>query len=244
MVNATGKTILDAKVVMAATAYSVCSSSLLLANKTALLYLPRPALINFTQIIFSLVVLFGMKLCGADIDKLEWNKARHYIIYVCAFTISRFANMKALQNANVETVIVFRACAPLAVSIVEYLFMGRSFPSARSCTSLVLVCIGASLYCHSDSEFSVRGISAYSWVSIYFILLLFEMTYCKALTSSAKMNSKWGPVFYCNFLAAFPTAAIAYFADDFSNFSYHFSSLSTTGYVVLLFSCIGGTFIG
>jgi drug/metabolite transporter (DMT)-like permease len=234
----------DSKVFTAIVAYSICSSTLLLANKTVMLHLPRPAIVNLMQIIFSLVAMFGLKIYGIGIDKLEWGKAKSYIIYVCAFTISRYSNMKALQHSNVETVIVFRACAPLAVSIVEYMFLGRSFPSVRSCISLTLVCLGAGIYCYSDSEFSMHGLWAYSWVSTYFVLLIFEMTYCKKLTSSAKMKSNWGPVFYCNFLAAFPTTLLVYFTGEYKGLNETYLDMSLTGYLVILFSCIGGTFIG
>lgn len=235
---------LFSKVATAMVAYSICSSTLLLANKTTMIYLPRPGIINSVQIIFSLFFMFFVRLSGVNIDKLEWHKAKHYIIYVSAFTISRYANMKALQHSNVETVIVFRSCAPLAVSIVEFTLMGRSFPSLRSCSSLIAVCFGACLYCYSDSEFSVNGFKAYSWVSLYFLLLVFEMTYCKKLTASAKMKSKWGPVFYCNFLAAAPTLLLAFTAGEFEGLSDEVTDISFVGYAVLLFSCFAGTFIG
>ncbi|CAM9139337.1 unnamed protein product [Ectocarpus fasciculatus] len=234
----------QAKIFSAMMAYSLCSSTLLLANKTSILHLPRPAIVNSIQIIFSIGFMLCLKLFGIEIDQLEWSKAKNYFVYVAAFTISRYSNMKALQHSNVETVIVFRACAPLAVSVVEYLFMGRSFPSVRTCASLTVVCIGAAVYCYADSEFSVHGVKAYSWVFVYFVLLIFEMTYCKRLTSAAKMRSKWGPVFYCNVLAVIPTLLLAYATGEISNLSGAVADMSIVGYLVILFSCIGGTCIG
>ena len=56
-----------------------------------------------------------------------------------AFVSAIYANMQALRHSNVETVIVFRACSPIAVTIVEYLFMDRAFPNIRSILSLLLV---------------------------------------------------------------------------------------------------------
>ena len=53
--------------------------------------------------------------------------------------------------------------------------------------------MGAMVYCMSDAEFNINGFGAYYWVSIYFFLITFEMTYGKKLTSSVKMDSVWGP---------------------------------------------------
>ena len=226
--------------------YSLCSSTLLLANKAAMFYIPYPSIISLLQIILSLIFIQIFSLVfHLQIDKLEWKKVKKYLIYVLAFTISRYSNMKALNQSNIETVIVFRACSPLTVSLIEYLFMGRAFPSLKSILSLLFVCIGALLYCLSDSEFNLHGLSAYSWVIIYFILLTFEMTYCKTLTSSVPMVSNWGPVYYCNSLAILPMILFGYFIGDFDNYSLNsFLQIPSIGLGIIFFSCIAGTFIG
>ena len=126
-------------VTMAIIAYSVCSGTLLLANKMAIEYLPRPSVVSFIQITSSAIACIVMKLAGVKVDALEWDKLKAYSMYIVAFVSAIFANMQALQASNVETVIVFRACSPIAVSIVEYLFMGREIPSTRSILSLSMV---------------------------------------------------------------------------------------------------------
>jgi drug/metabolite transporter (DMT)-like permease len=236
----------EINVAVAIVAYSLCSSTLLLANKAAMIYLPRPSLISLIQVLVSLVIMLVLSLgFQIQIDKLEWWKVKKYLLYVLAFTISRYANMKALDQSNIETVIVFRSCAPLAVSFIEFYFMGRSFPSVRSLLSLVIVCVGAVTYCLSDSEFSLRGFAAYGWVSLYFLLLTFEMTYCKALTSSAQMATNWGPVFYCNFLAVLPMTLLSCLVGDIdSEVMEALRSIPWPGFLILFFSCLAGTFIG
>lgn len=225
--------------------YSICSSTLLLANKLIMIYLPYPSIVSLIQVIISIIIMKIITYFNIQIDKLEYKKIKQYILYVFAFTISRYANMKALEKSNVETVIVFRACTPLTVSFIEYYFMGRAFPSKKSLLSLFIVCIGAILYCISDSEFSLHGITAYSWVILYFILLTFEMTYCKTLTSSVKMTSNWGPVYYCNTLAIIPMIIFGYFIGDFNDISIElFQKIPPIGLAILFFSCIAGTFIG
>jgi len=224
--------------------YSICSSTLLLANKMAMFYLPLPAVVSFIQIFSSTIAILLFKLCGGTVDNLEWSKVKAYALYIVAFVAAIYANMKALSHSNVETVIVFRACTPISVTIVEYLFMDRAWPSVRSCLSLCVVAIGAALYCMSDSEFMLNGISAYYWVLTYFVLITFEMTYGKKLTSSVKMESVWGPVLYCNLLAALPMFLIGYFNGDYENIAVKLQEVPANGVMILVFSCVAGTLIG
>lgn len=235
---------LSLQIVGAIASYSLCSSTLLLANKAVMLFLPRPSIVSLIQVVSSLFIMYFINMHGIKMDKLEWAKVKLYSVYVLAFTLSRYANMKALHSSNIETVVVFRACVPFVVSFIEYALMGRALPSARALSSLVVVGVGAIIYCVSDSEFSLNGLGAYSWVSIYFVLLTFEMTYCKQLTSSAKMNSKWGPVFYCNFLATIPIILLGVVTGEFKDLVTSFESIPLSGILVLIFSCIAGTFIG
>ena len=102
----------------------------------AMFYLPLPAIVSFIQILSSSVAILIFKLCGGTVDNLEWSKVKAYALYIVAFVAAIYANMKALSHSNVETVIVFRACTPISVTIVEYLFMDRAWPSVRSCLSL------------------------------------------------------------------------------------------------------------
>jgi GDP-mannose transporter len=97
-----------------------------------MVYLPFPSVVSFIQIISATTFVLIIKICGVQVDNLEPEKVKMYSLYVVAFVAAIFTNMKALSNSNVETVIVFRACSPISVCIVEYLFMDRALPSVRS----------------------------------------------------------------------------------------------------------------
>ena len=224
--------------------YSLCSSTLLLANKMAIEHLPVPSVVSFIQIASSTIFILMIKCCGVQVDNLEWGKVKSYSIYIVAFVAAIYANMQALAHSNVETVIVFRACSPIAVSIVEYLFMDRAWPTLRSSISLATVALGAVLYCQSDSQLALNGIGAYTWVIIYFFLITFEMTYGKKLTSAVKMDSVWGPVLYCNLLAALPMFLLGYCNGDYVDIYSKMSESPANGVMILLFSCVAGTLIG
>jgi len=212
----------------------------LLANKLAIEYLPVPSVVSFIQILASAVTVMLLKVTKATtppVDDFDMEKVKVYGMYIVAFVSAIYANMQALQYSNVETVIVFRACSPVAVSIVEYFFMDRAWPNLRSSISLGLVAFGALMYCMSDSQFAMQGLGAYSWVSLYFVLITFEMTYGKKLTSSVKMDSVWGPVLYCNALATVPMFLLGWSAGDYEGITEKLTELPFNGILVLLFSC-------
>ena len=235
-----------AEKVIAIVAYSICSSTLLLSNKFALEHLPVPSVVSFIQIASSTLIVFALKYFGnIHVDDLEWVKMKPFILYVFLFVSSIYANMKALQLSNVETVIVFRACTPIAVALIEYLFMNRTLPNIRSCLSLVIVASGAIVYCLSDSQFRLQGLGAYSWVTLYFLLITLEMTYGKLLTEPTKNSmGQWGPVLYQNLLATLPMFLLGYSYGDYNNIDSLLGAIDFNGYLVLLFSCVVGTLIG
>lgn len=232
-------------VAVAVIGYSLCSSTLLLVNKMSLVYLPLPAILSVIQIFVAAAIVFTMKVTGLQkVDDLQWDKVKAYGVYIFAFVAAIYCNMKALAASNVETVIVFRACSPLAVTIIDYLWMDREWPCLRSQISLLCVAFGAIMYCLTDSQFVMNGISAYYWVLAYFFLITFEMTYGKSLTSNIKMESVWGPVYYCNVLSIIPMALLGYSNGDFIDLRDRLGEVASSGAWLILFSCIVGTLIG
>lgn len=234
------------KVIIAIVGYSLCSSTLLLANKIAVDYIPESALISLSQFSFATIVCLILPFCGVAVDQLELAKMPPYVKYSILFGGSIFANLKALKGCNVETIIVFRALSPLAVSIIDWMFMGREFPNARSCASLTMVAIGAYVYCTTDSEFKVQGIKAYFWVLLYFVLIVIEMVYAKHIISSVKMETVWGPVLYNNMLTI-PIGLLLATADgEFwsPNTLQSISNCTAFGWFALSFACAVGLAIG
>jgi GDP-mannose transporter len=70
------------------------------------------------------------------------------------------------------------------------------------------------------------------------------MTYGKKLTSSVKMDSVWGPVLYCNLLAALPMFLLGYSNGDYEDVYEKLVEMPANGVLILIFSCIAGTLIG
>lgn len=231
--------------VTSAVAYSFCSSTLLIINKSALGYLPYPSFLLILQFLFTSIAIATISVFQiSNVDQLEWPKVKYYLLYVACFVATIYSNMKALSNVNVETVIVFRSCTPIAVSIIEYLFMNRSIPSLRSSLSLVGVAFGAVIYCLYDSQLQVDGWLAYLWVFIYFFLITLEMTYAKQITSAVKMDSVWGQVYYCSLLSLPILSLMEVLDGGLNNKIDSLVSLSLSGWAMLFMSCLLALLIG
>lgn len=164
---------------MAMLAFSAVSSSLLLVNKMCLHHLPLPSYISLAQFITAAATAIMLMVGGCvPPDRFEWRKTKPYCIYVVMFVATIYCNMKALQHSNVETVIVFRSCCPIFVSLLDWAFLGRELPNARSVASLLLLVGGCAGYVLSDRSFSLNGLSAYSWVSAYCMIISVRSCKC------------------------------------------------------------------
>ena len=169
-----------------------------------------------------------------------------------AFSLGVFCNMKSLSISNVETVIVFRALAPLFVSVLDAMFLGREWPSARSWGALGLIALGAYGYALTDTQFQQQGMLAYSWPILYLLVISFEMAYGKKIITGVDLHTKSGPVMYTNMLGWPPMLAFAYAGNEYSRLFEHLEQNHTEkGYLVppaamflLALGCIVGTGIG
>ena len=103
----------------------------------------------------------GWAVGAISLDATEWHRLKHFIVYVLAFSGGTWANMRVLMYANVETVIVFRSCAPLCMSVMDYVFYGRALPSRRSACAMLLIVAGAAVYVSVTSSRILKGFCAY-----------------------------------------------------------------------------------
>ena len=102
------------------------------------------------------------------------------------FCACLWTNVKALESANVETVIVFRALSPIAVTLCDHYFLGRDLPSARSWMSLLTIVLGVILYVLTDDGFEF---GTYMWVGLYFVSITAEMVYVKYVVENVEMTT-------------------------------------------------------
>lgn len=230
------------EVVMSIAWYTFCSSVMLVTNKLAIHYVPMPAFVFVVQLAASVMYVYcAGALKFFEIDDWTWQKVKSFSPYTVAFTLSVYANGRALQVSNVETVIVFRACSPLCVSILDWIFLGRELPSGRSSLSLIGVAAGALGYMMNDSEFRLHGFNAYAWVTFYLIAIVFEMTYGKQLLKTIEFKAQvWGPVLYTNLTSLPPMVMLGVLAGELDRLDdIHFSD-SNWGPCAIALSCVVG----
>jgi len=214
---------------------------MLLVNKLTVHHLPLPGLVTTCQFSLCSVVVFSLKQCGVVVaDDFEWEKAKYFLIYVLSFTVGTYTNMKVLSMANVETVIVFRSCTPLAVAFFDTKFYNRALPGARSACSLLLITAGAVLYIATDREFHVNGASAYYWVMVWWVVLVFQLTYGKFLVTGIPLASLWTPVLYTNTFSILPALIVCTVAGELSPTRLESVDVTTTALFWLLLSCAIG----
>ena len=166
-----------AKITFALVAYASCSSLMLIINKLAVYYLPAPSVLLTMQLAFSAAAIAGLTTLGVvDADALDWKKAKPFVAVALGFLGALYANVKTLQYANVETFIVFRSSSPILISALDYVFLGRELPNARSMGALAAVACGAAAYVLTDANFEVR---AYGWVFVWYCTFAFDQIFIK-----------------------------------------------------------------
>jgi len=188
--------------------YMAFSSTMLIINKAAVKFFPFTSTLLVLQMAVSagLVWILG-QINYLKVDKLEWQKIQAYIGVVIVFIFNLFTNMKAVQNSNIETVIVFQTLTSLAVAYGDYRLLGGGVPSPRIIGSLLVIVLGSVLYVFVDSATGFK-VEAYLWVFAYFIAKVSDMLYTKHIVDTVPMSS-WGRSFYNNFISIFPVAIMA-----------------------------------
>ena len=223
------------KILVGIAMYSLCSASLLLINKFAVEALPSVSFVLTAQFVSSVLVV---KVCGAlgylEVDALEWSKVKGFFGVAFLFSCCLFTNVKALQYCNVETVIVARACSPIAVAIADFYFLGQMLPNARSWCSLIVIVAGAVAYVSFEDGMKIESIS---WVIAYFASIVSEMVYVKYVIDKIDMTT-WGRVYYNNLLSIPPVLLFGAIFNDHVALMEHHWDRGTAFFLTL--SCIVG----
>lgn len=219
-------------------AYSACSSTMLVINKLAVQELPLPTVVSGAQLFVSALVVLILKLIWPNtMGAMDQTKVLPFALYTAMFAGGLYANMKALMLTNVGAVIAARSCLPVIVCLIEWAFMGRSLPGARSTMSLAGVVGFAGLYIKNDAGVMVDGASGYIWLFIWWLLLALQMTYGKWMTEKIEMT-QWERVFYTNAFALPPTFILFFATGENSEVQDVF--LGENAIMWLLASCVMG----
>ena len=223
--------------------FSIVSSSLLLVNKLCLHYMPLPSLVSTLQFATSTATCIVLMASGlAPREAVEWSKVKPYMIYVAMFVATIYCNMKSLEESNVETIIVFRACCPVIVCVLDWAFLGHQLPSLRSFAALMVVLLGALGYVYNDRAFGLQGWSVYRWPTAYFLIISVEMVFGKHIAGPhLGFASMWGPTLYTNTISIPPMLSIGLLSGEVPKLAAVVWSPAAVG--LLAASCVFGVAI-
>lgn len=232
----------QASIIFSIAFYTLCSSVMLVVNKLAMHFNRVPGLIVCAQVLATVAYILVLRALGlSEVDDFDWPRVKVFMPYTLSFVIVLYSNGRAIEFSNIETVIVFRCCAPLIVSLLDYTLLGRELPSMRSFFSLLGMVVSVIGYASTDSEFQMNGISAYGWVTLYVLAVVFETTYGKKLCQGVKFKAPvWGQVMYCNALGLPPLFLVAYVAGETTYLETHGVDMSSKAVIAVAFSCFVG----
>lgn len=179
----------------------MCNSALMLvANKLAVHMFPATSTLLLLQLSTSFLAMLIGSCVGLDVTPCSMEYLRKFYPVAFVFLGTIFCGLKALQYANIETFIIFRAATPIVLSFCDYLFLGRQLPSRRSQLCLITMLVSSTAYVMTDSFFQIKG---YFWIGVWYIVFVTDFLVIKHTVTKVEMTN-WGRVFYTNGLASIP----------------------------------------
>jgi len=220
------------QITLATITFMLCSSTMLIVNKLAISRCQAPGVLLVLQLLSSCLSVLALSAVRiVKLDGFSIAVAKPYSVVALAFLAALYSNAKTLQYANVETFIVFRTSTPILISVLDYIFLGRTLPGARSSFALLGMLVAAVLYVLEDSHFKVSG---YTWVGIWYLVFCFDQIFIKYVVDNVQL-AVWGRVLYSNALAAPPAIMIALVSGEWDSIV-----LNARANAMVVLSCILG----
>lgn len=189
--------------------YGVCSASMLILNKWALLWLPLPATLTFLQCAITVaVVLLGRATGAVRVETVSRAELRLFITAPFATAACLYTSNHLLKFSNAGLQILVRSTTPIAVCLMDYLVMGYERPSLRSIAVLVGLIVGAVGYFKVESKVLLPTIV---WACLYWLATVFASIWIKHVVGNVPMST-WTRVLITNCVTAalmLPTAFAA-----------------------------------
>jgi len=217
--------------------YAVCSSTLLVANKWALELFPKANLLMFFQFFSSYAVVLVLSTFKiVECDPLEWGKIKSFLPVVFIFYAVLWSNLKALDALGVDLTILFRSLTPFAISIGDYLYLGRAMPSLQSWYSLVTMALCTAFIFVREPSITLTGVL---WGMLYYVILSIDMVYLKKITVDVKLTT-YGRVLYTNLIAAPPAIILAFASGEFTGITEYIANPPNYAMIAVMITCVLG----
>jgi solute carrier family 35 protein len=194
--------------------YMLASSSMSMANKSAIDGFPSPMLLLYIQLTFTVFVITTVGDIGViNISPRSVTTFKKFCLVPVTFLTVILCNIMLLSHTNIETFIVLRASTPIALSVLESILLNRMLPSIQSCVSITGSLLSALMYINIEGTTTLHTVS-YFWILAWYTTFLFDQIYVKHIVDTINMTT-WDMVWYTNvasLVVLFPL--ILLFGDD------------------------------
>ena len=191
--------------------YFVSSSSLLVLNKVAITAIPNASLLLFVQLSSTVVLILASSLLGKS--QIKYKRSMTYMwaysTVAAVFLATIYSNFRVIHSIGVNPFIVLRCSTPLLVSVLDWVFMGRTLPDWKSTLALFGILCSSSIYARlkiTDPSFSVStdvdtdtAVGLF-WSMTWLISFCLDMVYVKYVVEKYPCSSSERTL-YQNFLA-------------------------------------------
>ena len=209
-----------------------------MVNKLAVSDLKLPNTILILQFVSCCALLgaaHAMKII--QISNINRETAVGFIPLSVAFFGLLSAGMWVMKEAPLETFIAFKSTTPICFSLIDYVFLGRALPRAKSIMSMVGITIGAIYYVHGDV---LSNAASYGLCGVFIIFACLEGSIAKDTINRYKMNS-WSRTFLMNLISIPISFCLALFTGELSHAvkfeDVHGDVLEFTNRAVLALTC-------
>ena len=155
----------------------------------------RIVLLTSSMLLFQLLLLqlgtsFSVMFIGAcfglDVTPCSKEYLKNFWPVAIIFLGTIYCGLRAIQYANIETFIIFRAATPIVLSFCDYFFLGRQLPSKRSALCLITMLASSTAYVMTDSFFVIKG---YFWIAIWYFVFVTDFVVIKHTVTKVEMTN-------------------------------------------------------
>ena len=193
----------------------VVGSQLSVVNKIVVSDIPTPNLILVVQFATaSLLLGLAHALGMIKLENINARTSIGFLPFVACFFALLGSGLWVMKVAPLETFIAFKSTVtPIALSILDYLFMGRMFPGAKSIVAMIGITVGAIWYVSGDVK---SEDVAYVLRNFCFRAQCIEGGVAKDTINRYQMNS-WSRTFLVNTLSIPIGIVLSVFTGELEN---------------------------
>lgn len=228
--------------------YFMSSSSLLVLNKIAITAIPNASFLLLVQLGSTVVMITLSALVGET--RMNFKPHRSFVLayssVAVVFLATIYSNFQVIDSIGINPFIVLRCSTPILVSLLDWMFMGRTLPDRRSALALFGILVSSLLYTRlkvgqldPDSTHTPSDMRGIWWSIVWLVSFCLDMVYIKYVVEKYPCSGAERTL-YQNFLALPFLVGLLLFQFEEHSFS-TVKEAPLSAYVALILTCFAGT---